>query len=206
MIILLILLITIIILIIYFLLNFKKVKKYKNEYIYSKDNDFIISEEEQEIIVKWISENYLRLDEIKKNSWMKSFDKLNDLEIPDIIWKIKDRIIKKEGLEDEVIDPEFRDAIGYMIGDSELQEHTDPSYYGLVHTRFNVYVQLPEEGGYPIYANNLYKLKERTYICCRAGIDKHLCSDVKGNKPRIMISYGFQLPYERVKNIKYNYD
>ena len=117
--------------------------------------------------------------------------------LPDVLGRVLARIW---------IDPEFRDAIGYMIGDSELHEHTDPSYYGLVHTRFNLYVQLPEEGGYPIYANNLYKLKERTYICCRAGIDKHLCSDVKGNKPRIMISYGFQLPYERVKNIKYNYD
>jgi hypothetical protein len=86
-----------------------------------------------------------------------------------------------------------------------LHEHTDPNEGELIHTRFNVYVQIPEIGGYPIYNNILCKLKERTYICCRAGIDKHYCEKVIGNRERIVLSYGFLLPYDRIKNINYEY-
>ena len=184
--------------------NINKISKIDKQYYYSSKDDYIISEEEQKIIVDWISKNYTQLEEIRKNSWMRPLDELEN--VPELIWDLKRRIIEKENLHNAIQDPVYKDAIGYMIGDSELQIHTDPNQDNLIHTRFNVYVQLPEEGGYPIYDGKLYKLKERTYICCRAGIDKHLCSDVKGKKPRVMISFGFQLPYDRVKNIKYFYD
>ena len=97
------------------------------------------------------------------------------------------------------------DSIGYMIDGGKLHKHTDPNVNNLVHTRFNVYVQLPNEGGYPIYSNNLYKLKERRYICCRAGIDYHECQLVKGDRARIVLSFGFLLPVDRVIKIIYDY-
>ena len=94
-----------------------------------------------------------------------------------------------------------------MINGGELHLHTDPNPKdtNLYHTRFNVYVQIPKKGGLPIYNNQVCNLKERTYICCRSGIDKHCCQKVEGDKERIVISFGFLLPFERIKNINYNY-
>ncbi len=97
-----------------------------------------------------------------------------------------------------------------MLNGGQLHKHIDDfdNDYdkNLIHTRFNVYVQIPIKGGYPIYNNKLLKLKERTYICCRSGIDEHYCEKVEGDRERVVLSYGFLLPYDRIKNIIYEYD
>lgn len=174
-------------------------------YKYTKNDDFILNIEEQKIIVDWTKSNYLRLNDNGglKNKYMKSMDEIPD--IPDVVWKIKERIIEKEFLDDAKQEPRFKDSIGYMIEGGQLHEHTDQNIEDLIHTRFNVYVQIPKEGGLPIYNNKLCSLKERTYICCRAGIDKHYSQMVIGERERIVLSYGFLLPYERIKNIVYEY-
>ena len=101
--------------------------------------------------------------------------------------KLHTEIIIKGTIEE----PLFKDSIGYMMDGGQLHEHVDPNQDGLIHTRFNLYVQIPHEGGYPIYAGKTLRLKERTYICCRAGIDPHYCEKVEGDRERIIISYGF---------------
>jgi hypothetical protein len=93
-----------------------------------------------------------------------------------------------------------------MFDGAQLHEHTDPNQGDLIHTRFNVYVQLPEEGGYPVYAGKTLKLKERTYICCKSGLDLHYCEKCIGKRERVVLSYGFLLPNDRIKNIFYEYD
>ncbi len=173
-------------------------------YKYTSNDECIISLEEQEEIVQWIKNNYTKLNSNGYNRYMGLMDKFED--IPPIVWEIKKRIIEKEKLQDAVQEPLFKDSIGYMLDGGQLHKHTDPNKDGLIHTRFNLYVQIPLEGGYPIYANKTLKLKERTYICCRAGVDPHYCEKVIGNRERIIISYGFLLPPSRVKNIVYEYD
>ncbi len=176
-----------------------------NQYIYSDKDEPIISEQEQEIIVSWVRNNYI--NELKSNGFNRYMKNMHDIpSIPPIVWDIKKRIIDKENLYDAIEEPLFKDSIGYMMDGGQLHTHTDPNRYGLVHTRFNVYVQLPYKGGYPIYNNNIYKLKERTYICCRAGIDQHYCEKVEGERERIILSYGFLLPIERITNIIYDYN
>jgi hypothetical protein len=184
-------------------------KKHKDEYKYTKEDECIITEEERDKIVDWVKRIHKeKLNEIRKNTWMNSLYEIDvEKDIMDIIVKCREKIIEKEDIREyDLMEPVFQDSVGYMIGDSELHEHTDPNFFGLYHTRYNLYVQLPEEGGYPIYAGRTHRLKERSYICCRAGIDKHRCEDVKGSKPRVMISFGFLLPYERIKNITYDYN
>ena len=173
-------------------------------YKYTSNDDFIISIEEQNEIVQWIKKNYTKLNNNGFNRFMKSMDEIDNL--PPIVWDIKKRIVEKEQLENAIPDPLFRDSIGCMLDGAQLHEHVDPNKEGLIHTRFNLYVQLPIEGGYPIYSNKTLKLKERTYICCRAGVDLHSCELVKGDRERIIISYGFLLPPSRVKNIIYEYN
>ncbi len=174
-----------------------------NVYKYTSNDEYIISKEEQELIVNWVKENYKKLNSNGYQKYMKSMDEIED--IPSIVWDIKKRIVKKENLFDAIQEPLFRDSIGCMCDGGQLQTHVDPNKDGLIHTRFNLYVQLPYEGGYPIYSGKTLKLKERTYICCRAGVDLHSCEKVIGKRERIIISYGFLLPPSRVKNIVYEY-
>ena len=179
---------------------------YSKEYYYGKKCQPILSLEEQEIIVNWIDTNYKLLDNNGYNRYNIKLSILkNKVEIPECIYKIKQRIVDIENLYDYQQEPLFEDSIGYMTDGGKLHKHTDPNVNNLVHTRFNVYVQLPNEGGYPIYGNNIYKLKERTYICCRAGIDYHECIQVKGERARIVLSFGFLLPLDRVSKINYDY-
>jgi len=173
------------------------------EYKYTKYDDEILSIKEQEIIVNWVKNNYLRLKKNGDNKYMKSMYEIPD--IPKIVWDIRKRIVNKENLHNAKQDPLFRDTIGCMLNEGQLHKHKDPNLDDLIHTRYNVYVQLPYEGGYPIYNEKLCKLKERTYICCRAGLDEHYCEKVIGDRERIILSYGFLLAKERVENIFYAY-
>jgi len=177
-----------------------------SEYYYGKKCQPILSLKEKEIIVNWINNNYELLDSNGYNRYKIKLSLLKQkIDIPTCIYDIKKRIVEAEMLHDYDMEPLFEDSIGYMLNGAKLHKHTDPNNNNLVHTRFNVYVQLPDEGGYPIYNNNLYKLKERTYICCRAGIDYHECQEVKGDKARIVLSFGFLLPLDRVSKIIYDY-
>ena len=40
--------------------------------------------------------------------------------------------------------------------------------------------------------------QERQYILCRSGLDTHCSSIVKGDKPRIIISFGFNIPIKDI--------
>ena len=172
-------------------------------YIYTSIDEPILSENEQAQIVEWVTKNYHRLKSPGHNRYMNQLDLLPDA--PSCIWDIKKRIVDKENLHNAIQEPLFRDAIGYMIEGGQLHRHTDSNKGSLVHTRFNVYVQLPKKGGRPIYDETLCNLKERTYICCRSGIDFHHCELVEGDRARIVVSFGYLLPYERIKNVKYEY-
>jgi len=175
------------------------------KYIYSINDEPIVSVEEQDQIVKWTRNNYKYFKKNGGNKYMQRIDYFNNL--PECIYKIKQRIFDKEELHGYECEPIFRDSIGIMFKGESLHLHTDPNpkNNNLIHTRYNVYIQLPEIGGYPIYNNVHCKLKERTYICCRSGIDKHCCAPVEGDKERIILSFGVLVPMERIQNIYYDY-
>lgn len=179
-------------------------------YKYTKDDECILTEEEQAIIVDWVRNHYKYFhNNGSRNGEKKYFQKLKYFKnIPECVWDIKKRIFDKEQLYDCEQEELFKDSIGIMFDGSELHLHTDPNPTdsNLIHTRYNVYVQLPIKGGYPIYNNIQCKLKERTYICCRSGIDKHCCVKVEGDRERIVLSFGVLLPFERIQNIIYEYD
>ena len=174
------------------------------EYIYSSLDEPILTIEEQETIVKWTKNNYINFDKNGVNRYKKELDNLEN--VPDCIWNIKKKIIEKEKLHDAPMEPILRDSIGYMTDGGQLHKHKDPNKDGLIHTRFNVYIQIPEKGGLPVYDEKVLKLKERTYICCRSGLDLHYCEKVEGPRERIILSFGFLLPFNRVSNIIYNYN
>ena len=173
------------------------------QYIYKSNDAFIISKEEQKIIVRWVRKNRHKFTLTEYHS---SFGQLKNFDdIPKCVYDIKKRIIKKEKLHNAITEPYYTDAIGYIWQSGQLYKHIDPNKSGLIHTRYNVFVQMPTEGGFPIYNNKVLHVKERTYTCCRSGLDYHSCEKVVSSKERIILSYGFLLPIERVQNIIYDY-
>ena len=167
------------------------------------EDNFIMTIEEQNEIINYAKNNYKIFDKNGYNKWKKALDELP--KVPECIWEIKKRIIEKENLYDSPQEPTLKDQIGYMIEGGFLHLHVDQNKDGLIHTRFNVYVQIPYEGGMPIYSNHRIDIKEREYTICRSGIDFHYTDKVKGDRERIILSFGFLLPYEKVINIKYKF-
>jgi len=175
-------------------------------YSYSYNDEPIMTIDEQQVIVEWVKKNYKYFKSTGFNRYFQQLDYFDD--VPLCVWEIKKRIVENEKLHNYQQEPIFKDSVGYMSEGGELHLHTDPNPNNseLYHTRFNVYVQIPDKGGLPIYNNKICNLQERTYICCRSGIDKHCCQKVEGKRERIVISFGFLLPFERIQNIIYNYN
>lgn len=171
--------------------------------VYNYDDEAIIDEYEQKEIVEWITDNIEFLDRNGINRYKQYLDFFESP--PEIFNTIRNRIIEKENLHLYRQEPILRDSIGYATDGSKLHPHTDPRTDGLEHVRFNVYVQLPKIGGRPVYAGIKHNLQERRYICCRSSLDLHQASTVKGDRARIIISYGFLIPFNNIGEVIYNY-
>lgn len=152
----------------------------------------IVTQNEQQSIILWANENYTRF---KKNGPSRHFIQLDLLQdVPVCIWDIKNRIVQKHELQNAKQEPIFRDYIGYITNGGKIHPHKDPNDGNLIHTRYNVIIQLPEKGGRPIYDNTTFDIQERAYIICHAGKYIHHCEKVHGDRARIVLSFGFLIP------------
>lgn len=170
---------------------------------YSKNDDEILNVEEQNEIVEWAQEKYNHFEVVGYNRWRCVLEYAP--EYPKIIDIVKQRIIEIENLQNSIQEPIYKDSIVYMKNGSKLNRHTNPNNGNLIHVRFNVYVQIPKKGGMPIYNDILYEIKERRYICCKSGIDFHECTQVSGDRERIILSYGFLMDSFELGIIIYDY-
>ena len=86
----------------------------------------------------------------------------------------------------------------YTENDYVCKWHKDPNVSeGKMHTRFNVMISKPEEGGFPIIRmadkETVIEVKENEPWVCLAGLYEHSTTEIKGNKPRIMLSFGYNI-------------
>lgn len=151
----------------------------------------VITIAEQAELIEWANHNY---GSFIKNGFGRQFKKLRELPtIPACVWDIKARIVAIERLENAPQEPLFEDYIGYITDGGKIHPHKDSNRDGLIHTRFNAFVQLPEKGGLPVYGDVVLPVSERHYVRCNSGIDVHTCEMVEGPKARIVLSFGFLL-------------
>ena len=169
---------------------------------YSNDDEYIISEHEQNEIIDYVLNNHKKF---KITSASKHSQRL-DYSYPKIFLDIRNRIIEREHLQGCPTEPIAGDFISYITDSGKIYIHKDANQGELINIRFNVYVQLPENGGLPVYSRIVCALQERTYVCCRSGLDCHETQTVIGPKGRITISYGFLMKEEDIGEVKYNYD
>jgi hypothetical protein len=113
--------------------------------------------------------------------------------IPKELKEIKQRIIDTENIKDFVLDPTFGDFLSFNTTNGAIHSHQDPNLDGYVHTRYNLILSVPESGGKPIYNNTMFDIEERMLWRCEAGLYNHASTPVVGDRPRINISFGFQI-------------
>ena len=157
--------------------------------------DFITEGERLELKL-WALENEYKLKPnlAGPNRRFSRLDKLGKL--PDIINIIRDRIIEVEQIVNPVEAPQNADWIGIQREGAFVEPHLDyngedPAYYT---RRYNLLINMPNEGGQPIYDGQTLDIGERTLWRCDAGIKVHSSVPNVGKRARINLSYGFLMP------------
>jgi hypothetical protein len=153
----------------------------------------IITEEERIFLLNWISENEHKFfsNDFGPHRKVHFFD--FNSEAPSLLYEIKDRIIERENIKKWYPEPMLGNYIGWISNGGFIQRHTDPNPKDGDHIRYNLFLSVPHQGGLPIYSDKIISVKDRDYIRCNSGLEFHQSQIVVGDKPRIVISYGFIL-------------
>ena len=161
----------------------------------------VVTVEEQRVIIDWADLHY---DDFKENGYSRRYYvlQITDDTIPEEVWEIKRRVVETESLYGYSAEPIFGDFIGYVKDGGQIQPHVDSNQYDevtgelLIHTRFNVFIQLPVSGcgGRPIYGGRTIDVCELQYVKCLSGVERHYCEKVRGDVGRIVLSFGFLIP------------
>lgn len=160
-----------------------------------------MSEEERLTILEW-------LETLKKNNKLRRLSNrrgdyqlyMDDSTVPIAIWKIKKRLIEREGLHIYRQDPQFGDILTVVHPGGRIPPHTDiSSLDGSVHCRFNVFLNVPDNFN-TYYGGYLVEAKNRHYVMCRSGIDMHWSSENKTDD-RVALSFGYILPMKKINEL-----
>jgi hypothetical protein len=200
----------------------KKTLNFIIETIDTKED--IISIEEQEQLIEFANRNIEKIERIsicdyideskiekitpfiygeKNMSWDLYSDRWGNIDenIKNILNNTRERIIKKEKFNFKDEEPSDLPSFFQILkSGSATHYHTDRNDNDMYHIRFNVIIQNAECGGESIYNGIVKRCMERQYIMCRSGIDKHSSRSIIGDKPRLAISYGFNIPKVEIMN------
>ena len=129
--------------------------------------------------------------------------KRNNRKFPYVeMFKIYQSILSHYNLpKTQPLDKEFGALISFSEEGHKVQPHTDPNPPGKIHTRFNVLVNKPEEGGEAIIDGKVIDTKENEVWVCAAGKFVHSSVLIKGSKPRVLLSYGTYLKTKQLEEI-----
>jgi len=160
-----------------------------------------MSEEERLSILEWLEtlkkKNNLR--KLSNRRWDYTLY-MDDKTVPIAVWKIKKRLIEREGLHTYRQDPIFEDILTLLPNGSVLHPHTDPnSLDGSMHCRFNVFLNVPDVFD-TYYGEYRVEAKNRHYVMCRSGIDLHWSSENKMDD-RVALSFGYILPMKKINEL-----
>jgi hypothetical protein len=105
------------------------------------------------------------------------------------------------GLEPVRVEPIFKNLTGNHFQDGAfVHPHTDTAPEGLVHTRCNLMLRKPKEGGNPILDGEEVNINVGDLWLCLASMEIHSSTPIKGGE-RLVFSFGGLVPVEQVKNI-----
>ena len=148
-----------------------------------------ITDNEKNELVEWAISNQKKFTPNRDNRAYYTFN--NPTSVTDLIVDIKERIIQLESITDWKEEPVNLDYIGINSKGGFIHLHLDSNYGEYIHTRYNVILSYPDEGGESIYGDNTNILEENMVWKCVAGKVRHGSNVVKGDKKRITLSLGF---------------
>lgn len=141
-----------------------------------------------QVITEWANKNKYRFT---PNGFGRQYGDLLALCAPAEVWQIKERIVKTHDLHSALPEPFFKDYCGYITEGGAIHKHQDPNQGNKIHTRFNVMISKPVSGGIPVIDGKEIQVEEGDVWKCEAGLYEHWCTPVIGDKPRIVLSFGF---------------
>jgi len=147
----------------------------------------VITEEERILILNWVLENQHRFTNLRNS---RLTYKIQESDLP-LIFEVKNRIIEREGLQDNPLEPILGDFIGVILPGGHIHPHLDTNKGPLIHVRFNLFIQLPKKGCVTYYNHERLDSVERCYAKCYSGIHLHYSDVNEDTISRIVISYGF---------------
>lgn len=170
-----------------------------------------ITDEQQKYLSDWIVENikYMRLavpvngEKDQMEGVYRHFVKLSALpSVPELVYELKNKIIELENIDPIILDPINEDWIGITRENAYVEPHKDHNGFDKLYytRRYNILVSLPEQGGEPIYGQDVLELPEKSIWRCDAGLVVHSSVPNKGTKPRINLSFGFLIPISEKKS------
>lgn len=105
------------------------------------------------------------------------------------------------GLTPELEEPMFQNFTGnHYLDGAFVHEHIDIAPNGYVHTRCNLMIQKPQEGGNPVIDGEEFNVQNGDLWICLASLEKHCSTPIKGNE-RFIFSFGSLIPYTKIKEI-----
>lgn len=108
---------------------------------------------------------------------------------------------KEFGLKPVEVEPIFKNLTGNHYQDGAfVHPHTDPAPDGFVHTRCNLMLKKPKEGGNPVIDGEEINVEEGDLWLCLASMELHSSTPIKG-KERLIFSFGGLVPVEQIKAI-----
>jgi hypothetical protein len=148
-----------------------------------------ITDNEKNQLVEWSLNNEKKFISNRDNRAYYTFS--NPTSVTDLILNLKERIIQLESIVDWKEEPDYLDYIGINSKGGFIHQHLDLNDGEYIHTRYNVILSYPDEGGESMYGNDINILEENMLWKCVAGKVMHGSTVVKGDKKRITLSLGF---------------
>ena len=165
-------------------------------------NESIISKKQLNFFLKFIDANKDLFTENGVSPNRKLLTLYRELNPPKLFFNIKKKILIKENiLTDYIDDSTYKDYIGYITNGGKIHLHNDPTIPGYDHIRFNLFLSIPEKGGFPIYNGITIPVQVGDYVRCNSSVEYHECEIVEGDIPRIVISYGIYLESNKTKHL-----
>jgi hypothetical protein len=139
-------------------------------------------------VARWANESHKAF---RPNGFGRQYGFLDAENSPAEVWEIKRKIVEANGLQNAEQEPVFKDFCGYITAGGAIQPHKDSDHNGKQHVRFNVLISKPKQGGVPVQDGKEISVDEGEVWRCDASQVRHWCTPVVGQKPRIVLSYGF---------------
>lgn len=132
----------------------------------------------------------LRPNGVSPHRFFRPLKELTDIPL---VAEVGVRVLKAYGLENtKKEDGPLGSILSWHNTGGSVHEHTDDFNTGMSHKRFNLFLSLPISGGIPIYNGRHLDVEERMVVPYEADKILHSSTPVVGEKPRIIISYGWQ--------------